>query len=257
MLLSDQSGWGDDDVKAGEWDDAAASSSSLTADDPEAPSLSRQSSYRILDHDSLLSHQNRLIAQNAEVLFVSPSEAALLLRHYGWKAKKLQAEWSGSHSLTHTQSHTCHTPISLPRALRVSPVRFESAKKVRDTVGITAPDEGKAALAKSVTRVQCQSAYCDEVDVKDAHALSCGHWFCGECWTAYLTSQINDGQKCIFARCMGMRCTLDHAHRFGCSCGELVPEAVFDRFIKDRALLDKYRRWLLDSFVEGQRHIKW
>ena len=228
LPLSDASGWGDDDVKAGDtggWDDT--SSSQMLTDEPEAPALTRQSSYRILDHDSLLQTQNRLVAQNAEVLFVSPSEAALLLRHYGWKAKKLQADW------------------------------FESAKKVRDTVGITAAEEGKAGSGKAGQRVQCQSAYCDEVDVKDAHALSCGHYFCSDCWTAYLHSQINDGQKCVFTKCMGMRCTLDHAHKFGCSCNELVPEAVFQRFVTDARLLDKYQRWLLDSFVEGQRHIKW
>ena len=78
----------------------------MLTDDPEPPSLTRQSSYRILDYDSLLSTQNRLIAQNAEILFVSPSEAALLLRHYGWKAKKLQADWS-DHSPLHPTSH-CH-----------------------------------------------------------------------------------------------------------------------------------------------------
>ena len=224
----DQGGWGDDDIKEGEeWDDSGQSDRVMQAADADAPSLSRQSSYRILDNESLLSTQNKLVAQNAEVLFVSPSEAALLLRHYGWKSKKLQAEW------------------------------FENQRKVRETVGITSADDGKAGRAGIVNgRVQCQSAYCDEVELSQAHALNCGHWFCSACWTAYLTSQINDGQKSVFTHCMGMRCELDHAHKFGCSCSELVPEAVFSKHVTDSRLLDKYRRWLLDSFVEGQRHIK-
>jgi ariadne-1 len=227
-LCSEQGGWGDDDIKEGEeWDDSGQSDRVMLTADADAPSLSRQSSYRILDNESLLSTQNKLVAQNAEVLFVSPAEAALLLRHYGWKSKKLQAEW------------------------------FENQKKVRETVGITSAEDGKASRAGIVNgRVQCQSAYCDEVEVSQAHALHCGHWFCSSCWTAYLTSQINDGQKSVFTHCMGMRCELEHAHKFGCSCGELVPEAVFSKYVTDSRLLDKYRRWLLDSFVEGQRHIK-
>lgn len=232
-----ESGWGDEDIKDATdnsgWDDTQPSaSSSLPPDDTELPSLSRQASYRILDNDSLLSTQNKLIAQNAEVLFVTPAEAGLLLRHYGWKSKKLQGEW------------------------------FENQRKVRETVGITAVEEGKRDATRTASslpagRVQCQSAYCDEVDVADAYALNCGHWFCGDCWSAYLVSQINDGQRSIFTKCMGMRCTLDHAHKFGCSCSELVPESVFIRFVSDKRLLDKYRRWLLDSFVEGQKSIKW
>ena len=233
-----ESGWGDDDIKdaadTSGWDDTqpSASSSLPPLDDAELPSLSRQASYRILDNDSLLATQNKLIAQNAEVLFVTPTEAGLLLRHYGWKSRKLQSEW------------------------------FENQKKVRETVGITAVEEGKREATRTASllpagRVQCQSAYCDEVDVKDAYALNCGHWFCGDDWSAYLVSQINDGQRSIFTKCMGMKCTLDHAHKFGCSCSELVPESVFTRFVTDKRLLDKYRRWLLDSFVEGQKSIKW
>jgi len=94
-----ESGWGDDDVKDGAdtsgWDDTqpSASSSLPIPDADELPSLSRQASYRILDNDSLAATQNKLIAQNAEVLFVTPAEAGLLLRHYGWKSKKLQSEW--------------------------------------------------------------------------------------------------------------------------------------------------------------------
>ena len=225
-----EGGWGDDDIKdsadTSGWDDAQPSaSSSLPPDDSELPSLSRQASYRILDNESLLATQNKLIAQNAEVLFVTAPEAGLLLRHYGWKSKKLQGEW------------------------------FENQKKVRETVGITAAEEGRRTVPSG--RVQCQSAYCDEVDVADAYALNCGHWFCKDCWAAYLASQINDGQRSIFTKCMGMRCQLEHAHKFGCACSELVPESVFSRFVADKRLLDKYRRWLLDSFVEGQKSIKW
>lgn len=61
-----------------------------------------------------------------------------------------------------------------------------------------------------------------------------------------------------------MRCQLPHNHKHGCACNELVSSKLFFRYVDDKELLAKYRRWLLDSFVEGnsseregQRNIKW
>jgi hypothetical protein len=56
---------------------------------------------------------------------------------------------------------------------------------------------------------------------------------------------------------MGMRCTENHVHKLGFACKKMVSDALFEKYVKDQALLAKYRRWLLDSYVEGQRQIKW
>lgn len=197
--------------------------------------LSRKHSYTILNHVLLLDQQQKLISHTSEVLFVSNSEASCLLRHYGWKGKELQQEW------------------------------FDNSSKVRKKVGLTIPDVNLSD--KSLMRqkdgtitVQCQSAYCDEVPVADAFALACGHYFCNDCWTAFLTSQIEHGQACVFAKCMGMACQNNnnsHTHKFGCSCNEVVDESLFKRFVTDPKLLAKYQQWLLNQFVEGQHGIKW
>ena len=80
---------------------------------------------------------------------------------------------------------------------------------------------------------------------------------CDDCWSNYLTSQISHGAASVFATCMGMQCNQDHIHKLGCQCKEMVPESLFAKYVKDEALLKKYKQWQLDSFVEGQRHIKW
>lgn len=239
--------------------------------------LQRNSSYVILNSGTLAQQLAHLVQQTAEVLFVTPSEAAALLKAYGWKRHSLQAEW------------------------------FESQQAVRDKVGLT-PSELQLAQKHIRTApdgtqtVQCQSAYCDEVPISQAFALNCGHWFCADCWTAFLTSQIRHGAQCVTTTCPGMSCTNDkpnHTHKFGCSCREVVDESLFSRFVSSDAyaslddaatpknssnssahsdsmmststsstslsaqvrppetLLSKYRYWLLCSFVEGQRFINW
>jgi len=219
-----EDGWGDDG-DAGDWGDESAVDTAMPA--AVSPILTRQASYVVLDNASLSEQQESLIRQTAEVLFVTPNEAGCLLRHYGWKSRQLQQEW------------------------------FEAQSKVRATVGLTSEEDARKPPLTEEGLVQCCSAYCDEVPPSQAHALNCGHVFCNDCWTNYLTSQIQHGAACVFATCMGMRCGESHVHKLGCQCNEMVPEALFDRFVTDRALLEKYKRWLLDSFVEGQRHIKW
>ena len=115
-----------------------------------SPALTRQSSYLVLDNTSLSDQQSSLIRATAEVLFVTPSEAGCLLRHYGWKSRKLQQEW------------------------------FEAQKQVRESVGLTSEEDAIRPPRTAEGLVQCCSAYCDEVPPEDAHALNCGHVFCSE-----------------------------------------------------------------------------
>jgi hypothetical protein len=78
-------------LSGGDWGVAGDSDSVMPA--ASSPVLTRQQSYLVLDHESLTDRQESLIRQTAEVLFVTMAEAGCLLRHYGWKARKLQQEW--------------------------------------------------------------------------------------------------------------------------------------------------------------------
>eukprot|EP01006_Ploeotia_vitrea_P041072 TRINITY_DN66483_c5_g1_i1.p1 TRINITY_DN66483_c5_g1~~TRINITY_DN66483_c5_g1_i1.p1 ORF type:complete len:663 (-),score=307.20 TRINITY_DN66483_c5_g1_i1:1279-3069(-) len=228
-------GWDDDgdggdgygavglDASDDEWEDEEKLPSKATLG---APVLERQHSYAVLSNELLFARQQQLIRVTAELLFVTQEEASCLLRHYGWKNSKLQNEW------------------------------FSSQDEVRRKVGLSRPLDA-AQLPAPESKVQCQSAFCDEVAVEEATALNCGHWFCNDCWHSFLESQLKSGRRAIFATCMGMACEKDHNHKFGCACNEMIPDSMFARFIKDQKLLDKYKDWLLDSFVEGQRKIKW
>lgn len=115
------------------------------------PLLTRQESYVVMDNAALESKQEQLLRATAEVLFVTPQEAGCLLRHYGWKARKLQQEW------------------------------FEDQAAIRAAVGLTADEDAIRPALTPEGLIQCQAAYCDEVAVDQAHALNCGH-VCQDTW---------------------------------------------------------------------------
>ena len=227
VMDMDDSKWEADKDKG--WDEDSKDDVDADNDVPKQPM--RQESYAVLDPATLEARSHRLVKQIADLFDVDPDEANCMLRHYGWKEQKLQQDW------------------------------FASEEKVRKLVGLSGRKSSSScshAPASCSASVQCESAFCDSVPVSRAASLNCGHWFCDECWAGYLISQINSGRSCVFTRCMGMKCVKKGCtHKFGCACDEMLPESVFYRYVKDSQLLEKYRRWMLDNFVEGTKQIKW
>eukprot|EP00457_Paulinella_chromatophora_P003084 gb/GEZN01003089.1/.p1 GENE.gb/GEZN01003089.1/~~gb/GEZN01003089.1/.p1 ORF type:complete len:532 (+),score=62.37 gb/GEZN01003089.1/:275-1870(+) len=193
----------------------------------EQPQLERQRSYTVLEGNEVLSRIGKLVEEAAEQLFLSPPEAACLLLKYQWNANNLKKEW------------------------------FEDQNKVRVKAGVRKPDRSKAVPTGKVT---CMMWGCDEVDVKDAFALTCGHWFCHGCWKDILTHAVSSGRNCVYSVCPAMVCKKDycqHSVRRGCKCNEAIPPEMFQKFVTDFGLLEKYNRWLAESFVEGTTQIRW
>eukprot|EP00808_Paulinella_micropora_P022604 g48515.t1 len=233
----DAGGWGDemgdvgDEAKCGDEDDWGELQDPLSAPAAlvmEQPKLERQRSYRIMTGSEVLERIKKLIEVTADELFVTLTEAGSLLLKYQWNAEQLKKEW------------------------------FVDQDKVRTKAGVRRIDSRPKPPASG--KVQCSMWGCDEVDFKEASALSCGHYFCNTCWGDILSMAVQHGRNCIFSVCPAMVCHQDycqHSVKKGCKCEELVPTEMFHRFVTDFALLEKYKRWLAESFVEGQQQIKW
>jgi ariadne-1 len=219
-------GWDDDPDGAEDgWEMDDAKGASIDA--MTQPDLQRAVSYFVHTTDKLRDQREKLIMSTCELLSVTREEADCLLRHYGWKNNKLQADW------------------------------FENPMQIRQKVGLTHTPKVDITKPPAGGLWQCSTAYCDKVPPDQAFATNCGHVFCVDCWKGFVLASINDGMSCVFATCPGMACEKDHAHKFGCACHEMVPASVFRRFISDEKLLGKYDDWVLNSFVEGQRSVKW
>ena len=61
-----------------------------------------------------------------------------------------------------------------------------------------------------VDMLTCGCCFCT-VERGDCTAMTCGHWFCNDCWLTHFEVQIQDGNSCRL-KCMAFKC--------GCTCDE-------------------------------------
>ncbi len=225
---ADDGDWGDGDRKSGGgggWDDQAP---------VEIPVLKRQASVSILDEAALFKMQARLIQQTSDLLDVTQAEASCLLRHYLWSNAKVRGAGgqAGGRGLARAPSRGGRTWwrrwLTCARA-QLQQDWFADSAAVRTKVGLSLPQPPRTGM------VQCQTAFCDEVPAEQTYQLNCGHAFCLECWRNFIASELGKGRTSVLATCMGMRCDKAHNHNYACSCKEMVPEAVFERFASDQA----------------------
>jgi len=96
---------------------------------------------------------------------------------------------------------------------------------------------------KEKREYECPICY-DDFDGVGMYALPCAHFFCKDCWTRYLTTQIGYGPSCLLTYCPYLGCHNVVAE-------EIVMEIGTET---DQKL---YSRYLTRSFVDDNPKIKW
>lgn len=121
---------------------------------------------------------------------------------------------------------------------------FSDELKVRNSVGlfekpiIESPKDGRI-------RIQCNICF-ESYKHSDVKSASCGHPFCEACWEGYINTSINEGSSCLILRCPEP------------SCNAAVGPDMVDSFASSSGgFKDKYNRYLLRSYIEENRYIKW
>ncbi|CAI9762845.1 unnamed protein product [Fraxinus pennsylvanica] len=117
---------------------------------------------------------------------------------------------------------------------------FADEGRVRKSVGLFEKPVVQFLNAKKVTCGICFDNYSHEL----VHSAACGHAFCDSCWKAYVSTSINDGPGCLTLRCPSP------------SCGAAIGQDMIDMLASDEDK-EKYRHYLLRSFVEDSRETKW
>ncbi|CAI9762847.1 unnamed protein product [Fraxinus pennsylvanica] len=117
---------------------------------------------------------------------------------------------------------------------------FADEGRVRKSVGLFEKPVVQFLNAKEVTCGICFDNYSHEL----VHSAACGHAFCDSCWKAYVSTSINDGPGCLTLRCPSP------------SCGAAIGQDMIDMLASDEDK-EKYRHYLLRSFVEDSRKTKW
>ncbi|XP_073299636.1 probable E3 ubiquitin-protein ligase ARI8 isoform X1 [Primulina huaijiensis] len=117
---------------------------------------------------------------------------------------------------------------------------FADEDRVRNAVGILEMPVVNLFNAKELTCGICFENFSRD----NLRSVSCGHLFCDTCWKAYISTSIHDGPGCLTLRCPDL------------SCVAAVGQDMIDKLATD-ADKEKYHRYLLRSYVEDSRKIKW
>lgn len=86
---------------------------------------------------------------------------------------------------------------------------------------------------------------CRDLPVKEMTGIACGHRFCKDCWSCYLTTKIMEE---------GM------GHRISCAahaCEILVDDQTVMSLVTDSKVKAKYQHLITNSFVECNRLLRW
>jgi ariadne-1 len=227
--------------------------------------------YICLTHEDLLVEQRRQVEHVSELLAISKTAGAALLRRFQWKKEDLlgryfenpdkvlkeagikRGELLDSHQekrqqvstappTATSQTHRRHrkTASSSSSSTTKSKSRAKS-KSSESSAAATPPLSGHVAL--SVDERMCTICAEEELPADEVYALSCRHAFCRECWAQYLSVKVTEGES------GDIMCP---AHK----CTQLVDEASVETLV-DSETFERYTKFAVHSFVDMNDRVKW
>lgn len=117
---------------------------------------------------------------------------------------------------------------------------FANEEKIRKAVGL---------LEKPIVQIPngelatCEICF-DQSSVDRMPTGGCGHPYCESCWERYLSTSIDEGPGCLTLRCPEP------------SCSAAIGQGMIERLVSE-IHKNKYRKYLIRSYVEVKKKIKW
>jgi ariadne-1 len=180
-----------------------------------APGLYRASSYTILKTTDIEKIRNQLIENAAEFCSLTKEEATIVLINYQWNYERIKDQW------------------------------YDNVEENRKKCAIEQSNKSREDLKRK--KVDPNNQVCS-ICYKDYdctfYSLSCKHNFCGDCWTDYLSTKLEDLLTSISSTCPQNMCNL------------IVPENVFKLFIPKNKI-PLFEKAIFKNFTDNNVDIKW
>lgn len=109
--------------------------------------------------------------------------------------------------------------------------------------GLTVFDPCLAKSKRTTKKMTCGICMEDDIPSNVMTRMECGHSYCNDCWKGHFTVKINEGRSKMIT-CM--------AHK----CNAICDEDVVRKLVKPE-LAEKFDRYLVESYVEDNRMVKW
>jgi len=178
--------------------------------------------YEVLSTEEILKHMVDSIKEVNNVTQIPNTTIRILLHHFKWDKVKLMEKFYGEDQEKMFQE-----------AQVISP--FKSAEI-----------EDRSLSSRSVHDINCEldcEICCLSFSTQMLTGLECGHFYCTECWTEYLTSKIMDEGASQMIECPG--------------CNIVVDDQTILTLITDPRVKLKYQHLITNSFVQCNRLLKW
>ncbi|QHN99456.1 putative E3 ubiquitin-protein ligase [Arachis hypogaea] len=131
-------------------------------------------------------------------------------------------------------------------AMKVHEAWFEDEQRVRELVGLLNSSNNINHWKELIQSSTCEICFDDSVWYKKVEYAKCGHGYCIDCWKHYIDEKIQEGpHECL----KPMRCP--HP-----SCEASLEIETVRRFASETNK-NMYDRFLLRSYVETRKNIKW
>jgi len=194
-----------------------------------APVRQATSCFEVLDAGACLAVATQQVNEVCELLCVGKDVASILLRQFRWDRERLTADYleDSEGVLRKAGFH-----------------EGENLEMLHVGAGLVHVS-GLPQPASSLPEIKCLICYEDH---KMYSALACGHKYCNDCYTTFMSHKIKDeGHACLFTTCPHDRCPV------------MVTERLVHSLPLSQEQRDQYdKAGLLErSYVDDNPNIKW
>jgi ariadne-1 len=120
---------------------------------------------------------------------------------------------------------------------------LEQPEKTNREAGLTPPDDCATPTPNANGEVVCMICQ-DNVPEAETYSLACKHPFCRTCWKGYLAEKMEHGKLAARTPCPMFKCPM------------IMKDSDVQQ-MADADILSKYNRFVLKSFVEDSRLMRW
>eukprot|EP00918_Siedleckia_nematoides_P026310 GHVU01056764.1.p1 GENE.GHVU01056764.1~~GHVU01056764.1.p1 ORF type:complete len:546 (-),score=74.56 GHVU01056764.1:424-2061(-) len=212
--------------------------------------------FEVLTADQIVKHMVDCIREVNAVVQIPATTIRILLNHFKWdKEKLMECYYDGDQEKLFSEAHVVSPNRS--GSAGVGPSRSFGAqpkpKVIRTTRSSSASAGGSEATTCEICYLSMPHGSRDLPQTSSTSlpacsmmtGLECGHRFCSQCWTEYLTTKIMDE---------GMGQTIACAAH---GCDILVDDATVMNLLTDPKVKLKYQHLITNSFVECNRMLRW
>jgi len=173
--------------------------------------------YEVLSTEQIVGHMVDCIKEVNSIVEIPTTTIRILLNHFKWDKEKLMEKYfSENQDAMFDEAHV------------ISPYRKNAASKSKKS--------------SQTNIIECEIC-CLSLARTMMTGLECGHLFCTQCWTDYLTMKIMEEGASQMIECPG-------------SCNIIVDDQTVMSLTQDRVKL-KYQHLITNSFVQCNRLLRW